>query len=126
MTRDYQGDNFFKEWLKLYDDYSISVEKTWSDLMNDLISSPNYSKMQSHQLNVVLTFWEMVRNYQNQFFRSTGFASQHDVARLGQLVISLEDKVDQIFDLLDENNKSLQTENKENLACVNHQRKQKP
>lgn len=93
---DFKNEDLLKEWFAMLDKYSTQMENNFVDAVKQAAASPAFQDLQQKQMEAYLTSWEHLKKHQDQFFRYTGIASQDDIARLGQMIISLENKIDQI------------------------------
>ncbi len=83
--------NFFKEW---YD----ATSDTWSDAVGDLIGTDQFLEASSQFLERYTSFTMLMRRVNEEFFHGLQLPTRTDVARVAELVIALEDKVDKIED----------------------------
>jgi polyhydroxyalkanoic acid synthase PhaR subunit len=93
---------FYKQW---YD----ATSDTWARFVEDTISSEQFLEMVRPFLESYTTFIKTFRNAEEEYLRSLQIPTRSDVARVAQLVISLEEKVDQIDDTLEDGHTQMAT-----------------
>lgn len=91
-------DEMYNEWWSLLDRYTNSLEHNLNEFMQYVITSEFYTDAQQKQLDFYLTMINSLKESQKKLTDVTGLASQQDMARIGRLVITLEDKIDQAAD----------------------------
>ncbi|HZU00785.1 MAG TPA: hypothetical protein VFA10_14055 [Ktedonobacteraceae bacterium] len=86
---------FYKQW---YD----ATSATWAKFVEDAISSEQFLELVRPFLESYATFFKTFRNAEEEYVRSLQIPTRSDVARVAELVISLEEKIDQIDDAFEE------------------------
>jgi len=86
---------FFKEW---YD----TTSETWAEVVDDMLSSEKFIESSSPFLEVYATFMKTLRHANEEYFRSLQIPTRSDVARVAELVVTLEEKVDKIEDVVED------------------------
>jgi hypothetical protein len=87
----------FETWRQLYD----ANERTWSAALGEAMSSPEFGDSSGKMLETMLAAQKSVRDNMRTYLESMNVPTREDIARLGELVIGLEEKVDQVIDRLD-------------------------
>ncbi len=82
---------FFKQW------YDITSE-VWSRSIGDLIGTEKFMEMSSEILKSSTSFYATMRRANEESLRNLQLPSRADLARVAQLVVNLEEKVDSIED----------------------------
>lgn len=82
---------FYKQW---YD----ATSDTWAKFVEDTIGSEKFLEMVRPFLESYATFIKTFHNAEEEYLRSLQLPTRSDVARVAELVVSLEEKVDQIDD----------------------------
>lgn len=89
--------DFSELWKELY----FKNEDIWAEAFKHYLSTKSFVNMMDTTLDQHLTLEKMTRQNLEKFFETTPVPSKQDVARVGELVISLEEKIDTIeFQLL--------------------------
>ncbi|MGI5880974.1 MAG: hypothetical protein ACOX6L_10340 [Syntrophomonadaceae bacterium] len=89
--------DFSELWKNLY----FNNEAIWAEAFKDYLSTKSFVNMMDTSLDKHLTLEKLTRQNLEKFFETTPVPSKQDVARVGELVISLEEKIDTIeFQLL--------------------------
>lgn len=89
--------DFSELWKNLY----FNNEAIWAEAFKNYLSTKSFVNMMDTTLDQHLTLEKMTRQNLEKFFETTPVPSKQDVARVGELVISLEEKIDTIeFQLL--------------------------
>jgi len=86
---------FYKQW---YD----AMSDTWAKFVEDTIGSEKFLEMMRPFLESYTTFLKTFRNAEEEYLRSLQIPTRSDVARVAELVISLEEKIDQIDDAFED------------------------
>lgn len=85
-------------WKELY----YSTEKAWAEAFKDFISTDTFVNMLDKTLEQYLAYEKMSRESIDKYCEMNPMASKKDIARVAELVVSLEDKLDDMeFQLFD-------------------------
>jgi polyhydroxyalkanoic acid synthase PhaR subunit len=84
----------FKQWYDL-------TNETWSKTIGGVIGSDKFMEMSSEFLKNYAGFSEVLRRANEEYFHNLQLPTRADVARVAELVVNLENKVDQIDDRLE-------------------------
>lgn len=87
--------SFYKQW---YD----ATSETWSKVVGDIISTQEFSHASSQYLDNYLSFIKASRRVYEEYFKNLQLPTRSDIARVAGLVVSLEDKVDQVEDAIED------------------------
>jgi predicted HicB family RNase H-like nuclease len=87
----------FEVWRQLYD----SNERTWSAALEQAMGSPEFGESSGKLLETMLAAQKSVRDNMRTYLETMNVPTREDIARLGELVIGLEEKIDQVVDRLD-------------------------
>lgn len=82
---------FFKQW---YD----ATNESWSKEVGDLFASDQFMEAVSQFLESYAGFAKMTRRASEEYFKSLQLPTRSDIARLAELIIALEEKVDRLDD----------------------------
>jgi polyhydroxyalkanoic acid synthase PhaR subunit len=86
----------FDAWRKMFE----ANEATWSTTAKDSVGSEAWAKAQSRMLETILGFQKSASDAMGASLAAMNLPSRSDVARLGELILSLEEKIDQLDDRL--------------------------
>ena len=88
----------FEVWRQLYD----ANERTWSAALEQAMGSKEFGDSSGKLLETMLAAQKSVRDNMRTYLETMNVPTREDIARLGELVIGLEEKIDQVVDRLDE------------------------
>lgn len=77
-------------WKKIY----FSTEETWSRSARDFVASDIFIQMLQEIKDQYLSAHKVSTAYMDKYFESNPVPSKKDIARVAELVIALEDKID--------------------------------
>jgi polyhydroxyalkanoic acid synthase PhaR subunit len=86
---------FFKQW---YD----ATSETWSTLVGDIIGTEKFMEISSEFLKSYVGFYATMRRANEEYFRNLQLPTRSDIARVAELVVHLEDKVDLMDSVLED------------------------
>jgi polyhydroxyalkanoic acid synthase PhaR subunit len=87
----------FDTWRQLYD----ANERAWTSALEQAMGSPDFEESSGKMLETMLAAQKSVRDNMRTYLETMNVPTREDIARLGELVIGLEEKVDQVADRLD-------------------------
>ena len=87
----------FEVWREMYD----ANERAWTSALEDAMSSPEYDESSGKLLETMLAAQKAIRNNMRTYLETMNVPTREDIARLGELVIGLEEKIDQLTDRFD-------------------------
>jgi polyhydroxyalkanoic acid synthase PhaR subunit len=87
----------FGVWRQLYDEN----ERAWSAALEQAMGSSEFGESSGRLLETMLAAQKSVRGNMRVYLETMNVPTREDIARLGELVVGLEEKVDQIADRLD-------------------------
>jgi len=87
----------FEVWRQLYD----ANERTWSAALEQAMGSKEFGDSSGKLLETMLAAQKSVRDNMRTYLETMNVPTREDIARLGELVIGLEEKIDQVVDRLD-------------------------
>jgi hypothetical protein len=88
----------FDTWRQLYD----ANERAWSTALGEAMGSPEFADSSGKMLETMLAAQKSVRDNMRTYLETMNVPTREDIARLGELVVGLEEKIDQVADRLDE------------------------
>ena len=92
-----QDTDAFGVWRQLYDEN----ERAWSAALEQAMGSSEFGESSGRLLETMLAAQKSVRDNMRVYLETMNVPTREDIARLGELVVGLEEKVDQIGDRLD-------------------------
>ena len=92
-----RADDPFETWRQLYD----ANERAWTEALEQTMSSPEYEESSGKMLEAMLAAQKSVRDNMRTYLETMNVPTREDIARLGELVVGLEEKIDQVVDRLD-------------------------
>jgi BMFP domain-containing protein YqiC len=87
----------FETWRQLYD----ANERAWSDALGEAMGSTEFADSSGKLLESMLAAQKSVRDNMRTYLETMNVPTREDIARLGEIVIGLEEKIDQVTDRLD-------------------------
>ncbi len=99
---------------KIWEDMYFAFEKAFGSSMLQMVNSQGFADGLDLILNSYLQYLKFKNDLATKYMKDTPFATRRDMARVAELVVSLESKVDRIEDyLIDEISKNEENELKE-------------
>jgi hypothetical protein len=89
--------DLFETWRQLYD----ANERAWSDALGEAMGSTEFAHSSGKLLETMLAAQKSVRDNMRTYLETMNVPTREDIARLGEIVIGLEEKIDQVADRLD-------------------------
>jgi hypothetical protein len=87
----------YETWRQLYD----ANERAWTVALEQAMGSPEYDEASGKMLETMLAAQKSVRDSMRTYLETMNVPTREDIARLGELVVGLEEKIDQVVDRLD-------------------------
>lgn len=100
MTKDEAADGAtdpFELWRQLYE----TNERAWSSALEEAMSGPGYDEASGKMLETMLAAQKSIRTNMRTYLETMNVPTREDIAGLGELVIGLEEKIDQLADRFD-------------------------
>ncbi len=85
---------FFRDWYN-------ATNETWSKFVEEYIGSEQFMESSTPFLESYASFFKTFRRANEEFFKNLQLPTRSDIARVAELVIALEEKVDKLDDSLD-------------------------
>ena len=92
-----QDTDAFAVWRQLYE----ANEKAWTDALEQAMETSEFGESSGRLLETMLAAQKSVRDNMRAYLETMNVPTREDIARLGELVVGLEEKTDQIADRLD-------------------------
>jgi polyhydroxyalkanoic acid synthase PhaR subunit len=93
----------FQLWRQFYE----ANEEAWTKAMKEMTTTPGYAEMQGKMLESFLSYQKMMRDALTTQMYTLNIPTRDDISRLGELIVGLEEKVDQIDETLEDLSKRL-------------------
>jgi len=87
----------FETWRQLYD----ANERAWSEALGEAMGSTEFADSSGKLLETMLAAQKSVRDNMRTYLETMNVPTREDIARLGEIIIGLEEKIDQVADRLD-------------------------
>ena len=82
----------FELWRQMYE----TNEQIWTKAIKDLTSTPTYAEAQGKMLEVFLNVQKSMRDATTAQLAAYNFPTRDDVSSIGELMVGVEEKVDQL------------------------------
>jgi polyhydroxyalkanoic acid synthase PhaR subunit len=99
MTKEEAGGTAdpYETWRQLYE----ANERAWTTALEQAMSSPEFNESSGKMLETMLAAQKSVRESMRTYLETMNVPTREDIARLGELVVGIEEKIDQLGDRLD-------------------------
>jgi polyhydroxyalkanoic acid synthase PhaR subunit len=87
----------FELWRQIYE----TNERAWNAVLERTVNNPAFAESSGKILETFLSAQKTVRENMRSYLEQINLPTREDIARLGELIVSLEEKVDQLDDRLD-------------------------
>jgi outer membrane biosynthesis protein TonB len=87
----------YELWRQLYE----TNERAWSAALEQAMGSPEFGESSGKLLETLLAAQKFSRDNMRIYLETMNVPTREDIARLGELVIGLEEKIDQLADRFD-------------------------
>jgi polyhydroxyalkanoic acid synthase PhaR subunit len=87
----------YEVWRQLYE----TNERAWSAALEQAMGSPEFGESSGKLLETLLAAQKSSRDNMRIYLETMNVPTREDIARLGELVIGLEEKIDQLADRFD-------------------------
>ncbi|MDQ6672992.1 MAG: hypothetical protein M3069_20010 [Chloroflexota bacterium] len=86
----------FELWRQIYE----TNERAWNAVLERTVNNPAFAESSGKILETFLSAQKTVRDNMRAYLEQINLPTREDIARLGELIVSLEEKVDQLDDRL--------------------------
>lgn len=86
---------FFKQW------YDASSE-TWSKVVDDIIGDEKFVENASQFMESYTSYYMVTRRANEDYFRNLQLPTRSDLARVAEMIVALEEKVDRVDEVFDD------------------------
>jgi polyhydroxyalkanoic acid synthase PhaR subunit len=93
-----QSSDPFEMWRQLYE----TNERAWTQAMEGAMGRPEFGETSGKMLETMLAAQKAVRDNMRTYLETINVPTREDIARVGELVVGIEEKIDQLADRLDD------------------------
>jgi polyhydroxyalkanoic acid synthase PhaR subunit len=86
----------FELWRQIYE----TNERAWNAVLERTVNNPAFAESSGKILETFLSAQKTVRDNMKAYLEGINLPTREDIARLGELIVALEEKVDQLDDRL--------------------------
>ncbi|TMF01068.1 MAG: hypothetical protein E6I52_12195 [Chloroflexi bacterium] len=86
----------FEVWRQIYE----TNERAWNAVLERTVNNPSFAESSGKILETFLAAQKTVRDNMRSYLEQVNLPTREDIARLGELIVALEEKVDQVDDRL--------------------------
>src|SRR6266550_2089555 len=86
----------FELWRQIYE----TNERAWNAVLERTVNNPAFAESSAKILETFLSAQKTVRDNMRSYLEQINMPTREDIARLGELIVALEEKVDQLDDRL--------------------------
>jgi polyhydroxyalkanoic acid synthase PhaR subunit len=94
----------FEFWRQVYE----ANERAWNAALERTLSSPAFAEAQGKLMEILLAAQKTARENMRTYLEMMNVPTREDIARVGELIVALEEKVDQLDDRLEQVEAALQ------------------
>lgn len=87
----------FAVWRQFYE----ANEEAWTKAVKEMVTTPDFAQMQGKMLESFLSYQKLLRDSMTAQMTSLNIPTRDDIARLGELIVGIEEKVDRIEERLE-------------------------
>jgi len=92
-----QSSDPFEMWRQLYE----TNERAWTAALDQAMGRPEFGESSGKMLESMLAAQKAVRDNMRTYLETINVPTREDIARVGELVVGIEEKIDQVADRLD-------------------------
>lgn len=101
QDRAYSGEPFSFDLSKLFHEWYEATSKPWSSMVEDLIGSERFLAFADPFLESYSNLISTFRDASEAYFKALRLPTHSDIARVAELIVDLEEKVDNIEDAIE-------------------------
>ena len=84
----------FELWKQIYE----ANERAWNGALEQAMATPAFAESQGKLMEALLNGQQTLRHQVRAYQEALNVPTREDIARLGELIIGLEEKIDQLGD----------------------------
>lgn len=117
-----RGKDPFELWRQIYD----TNERAWNTILERTVNNPAFAQSSGKILETFLSAQKTVRDNMRSYLEQINLPTREDIARLGELIVALEEKVDQLDDRLARIERSIAEDKTPSSSTARRPRTSKP
>ena len=98
---------YFPDLIELWKEFYFKNENSWGEVIKEFITKETFVCMLDKTLDHYLSNEKLLRQNMDKYFERSAFPSKKDIARVAEMVIAVEEKVEVLDDQLVEAVKSM-------------------
>jgi polyhydroxyalkanoic acid synthase PhaR subunit len=91
---------FFPDLTELWKEFYFKNENSWAEVLKEVITKDTFVHMLDKTLDSHLSNEKLMRQNMDKYFEQSPFPSKKDIARLAEMIVSVEEKVEVLDDQL--------------------------
>jgi polyhydroxyalkanoic acid synthase PhaR subunit len=91
---------YFPDLVELWKEYYFKNENSWAEVLKEVITKDTFVNMLDKTLDTHLSNEKLIRQNMDKYFERSAFPSKKDIARVAEMIISVEEKVEGLEDQL--------------------------
>ncbi len=101
MSEDTNKDEiYFPDLIELWKEFYFKNENSWGEVIKEFITKETFVYMLDKTLDHYLSNEKIIRQNMDKYFERSAFPSKKDIARVAEMVIAVEEKVEVLDDQL--------------------------
>ena len=93
-TRPPAASDPFELWKQIYE----ANERAWNGALEQAMATPAFAESQGRFIEALLNGQQTLRHQMRAYQEALNVPTREDIARLGELIVGLEEKIDQLAD----------------------------
>ncbi len=93
-TRTPAASDPFELWKQIYE----ANERAWNGALEQAMATPAFAESQGKFMEALLNGQQTLRHQMRAYQEALNVPTREDIARLGELIVGLEEKIDQLAD----------------------------
>ena len=93
-TRSPAASDPFELWKQIYE----ANERAWNGALEQAMATPAFAESQGKLMEALLNGQQTLRHQMRAYQEALNVPTREDIARLGELIVGLEEKIDQLGD----------------------------
>ncbi len=85
---------YFPDFVTLYQELYTISENSWAEVFKNIITKDTFVQTLDSTLDNYLSNEKIIRQNMDKYFERSAFPSKKDIARIAELVIAVEEKVE--------------------------------
>lgn len=85
---------WFPNFVELWKEFYFKTEEAWADAFREYVSTDSFVQVLTQTLDMHLSFEKLFRENMDRFMAEQAIPSKKDIARVAELILAVEDKMD--------------------------------